>query len=145
MEKRLLVLFCLSGLLLWACGGSEPEQGKVPVPPSSTFMVRNYNFCSPETTDRFLVGYYGQEVADTLIYFYIISSHGDTLHQDQWPAVDLVSGEENQGSEAIIDAMKAMIDVKPSDATVCDVAGRKYSYVDRTIGFCPTDKSVVKL
>lgn len=145
MEKRLIGLFCLACLFLWACGGSSTDESKVPVPPSSTFMVRNYNFCSPESTDRFLVGYYGQEVTDTLVYFYIVSSHGDTLHQDHWPATELVSGQSKQDSDAVMEAMKAMIDVKPNDATVCDVAGKSYSYVGRTIGFCPTDKSVVKL
>ncbi len=146
MEKRLIGIFLILSLIVAACGGSEStEQEKVPVPPSSMFMVRNYHFCSDQETDRFLLGYYGNQLSDTLVYFYIISSKGDTIFQDEWPSVEMVPGMSEPDDDAILEAMRKMIDVKPQEGEVCQTKGPTYSYSGHVIGYCEPEKAVIKI
>lgn len=146
MEKRLTGLILLIALIFSGCGGSEStDPDKVPVPPSSTFMVRNYHFCSDQETDRFLLGYYGNELPDTLVYFYIVSASGDTLFRDDWPSVAMVPEQSEPDGDKIREAMRGMIDVKPTKGEVCDGPGQIYTYIGNKIGYCAAQKSVVRL
>ena len=146
MEKRLTGLFMILILILAGCGDSgSSDTEKVPVPPSSMFMVRNYHFCSDQETDRFLLGYYGNELQDTLVYFYIISYQGDTLFSDHWPSKDMVPEGSEINDDVILDAMHDLIDVQPSEGNVCDAPAPTYNYSGNQIGYCATQKEVIKL
>ena len=145
MEKRSIGLVLLICLLLAACGGSgDSDSEKVPVPPSSMFMVRNYQFCADEETDRFLLGYYGPAVSDTTIYFYIVNSKGDTLFRDHWPSARMVEGAQDPSDDDIMDAMKSMIDQGPVPGEVCGDSSKVFTYIGNRIGYCKAEQSVIE-
>ncbi len=146
MEKRMVGFFLILSLVFAACGGSDStEPDKVPVPPSSMFMVRNYHFCPDEKTDRFLMGYYGNKPLDTLIYFYIVVNSGDTIYQDQWPSKSMLPSNVEPSEDAIVDAMNKMLDTRPVIGEVCGAQSTVFTYSDHTIGYCESEKSVVEL
>lgn len=146
MEKRFTGLILLIALIFSGCGGTgSSDTDKVPVPPSSMFMVRNYHFCSDQETDRFLLGYYGNQLPDTLVYFYIVNSGGDTLYRDDWPSVDMVPDHSEPNDDVILEAMRNLIDVKPVEGEVCEGQGPTYSYVGKSIGYCAAQKEVIAL
>lgn len=85
-------------LLLWmaACGGpAGSPTSKGPVSQASVFYERNYHFCSDKEKDRFLLGYYGENLLDTLVYFYVICYDGDTLYQDRWPSSSFLEAKDD--------------------------------------------------
>ena len=146
MEKRLIGFILILCLVFAACGGSETtDSEKVPVPPASMFMVRNYHFCSDQETDRFLLGYYGNDLSDTLVYFYIIDTSGDTIFRDQWPSVYMLPNGAEPNDVAIMEAMTKMIDTHPVMGDICGESGSVYTYADQMIGYCASQKEVIEL
>ena len=138
-----ILILCL---VFAACGGSDSTNSeKVPVPPASMFMVRNYHFCSDIETDRFLLGYYGNDLSDTLVYFYIVDHSGDTLFRDQWPSVNMLPTGAEADDDAIMEAMTKMIDTRPVIGDICGESGSVYTYADQMIGYCPSTKEVIEL
>jgi hypothetical protein len=153
------------GLVLCLSGCLTPESGhpeRVPVPPTSMFFEASRNFCSERMPDRFLVGYYGEALLDTSVYFFVISHKGDTIYRDHWPALaHLEDGAGNAMTDSakvvfIQSRMRKLVDGPDSadplpDSLVSahDLGGTFHyqvgSHHDRTIAWSKSGKKVVEL
>ena len=160
-----LLLGAVCMVLLSACTSSTTEGGgaKVPVPPASMFFEREYNFCSEMIQDRFTIGYYGNNVLESPVHFYIVCHRGDTIFQDTWPGhafltgvPDSLSGTADSSKVAYVHA--AMLDLiegrmpAPADSLISATAarGRTFSYqvadvVSRRLVFDASSKKVLEL
>lgn len=150
MEKRLAGLIVLLLLMLGGCTGEEnPNDKPVPVPPASMFMERSYHFCSDEQKDRFLLGYFGTELPDNDIHFFIVSFQNDTLFKEEWPARQMVPEGQEALPETIHESMRKFIDVVPAKGLAGPTTGPGFAFrigeQQRKIAFCRESKRVVEI
>lgn len=163
-EMLLLFGMCLV-LALPACLSPESgDQDKVPVSPSSMFFEKPHNFCSDVIEDRILVGYFGEDLLDTEVFFYVICHKGDTVFKDNWPSSayfegtersfpndsakvefvqgrmrDMVIGIENMPEVTVSDSMAQAMELGPQ------FSYRVGSALKRTIAYSRTGKKVIVL
>lgn len=122
MRPTLIGLVCLL-MLLSSCGNPVPTPPeKVPVPPASMFMEREYHFSNEQMRDKFLIGYYGPDVLDTTVHLIILSLQGDTLYHTQWDGTNLLDSSTLSATDSVKHvvanaAMQSIIDGKSSKAT----------------------------
>lgn len=82
-----MVLGMATSLLIVACNPREAgNPQRTPVKQASMFFERTHNFCSDHLPDRFLIGYYGEDLLENEVHFYIVSHLGDTIYHDKWPS-----------------------------------------------------------
>lgn len=152
-------------LTLPACLNPEPgDQDRVPVAPTSMFFEEPHNFCSDVIQDRILVGYFGEDLLETEVHFYVICHKGDTVFKDKWPSSAYFDGVEqdfpNDSDKInfVQQRMRAMVigttdipEVPVSDSLAkAKQFGPQFSYQvgadrTRTIAFSRSDKKVVVL
>ncbi|HHG86039.1 MAG TPA: hypothetical protein ENJ82_14925 [Bacteroidetes bacterium] len=98
--STLMILGMFASLLIVACQPKGEGAERMPVKPASMFFERAYNFCSDRIQDRFLIGYFGNEILNSQIHFYVVCHRGDTIYHDSWPATAFL-GELDAPSDSV--------------------------------------------
>lgn len=141
--RHLAAISTLILSLLCACTSPEPGNGQhAPVAQASMFFERELPFCSPATTDKVVLGYYGDRLLDTTVHLYILCQGKDTVYRDAWQSRLFLQGAELEltdslATELVHTRMRDLLDGKqPMQADSLPCPTGAFSYAVQTHQRC---------
>jgi hypothetical protein len=122
--------------LLCACSSSESGSGTLaPVAQASMFFERELPFCGPASSDKIVLGYYGDKLLDTTVHLYILCQGKDTVFRDAWKSQLFLQGAEldladSLATDLVHTRMRSLLDgpgSAASDSLPCPAKAFSYS------------------